>query len=89
MFNLWNIKKKEEAPEKEATETPMSVMDLENAEEDVDMDLPNDEEDMHKIIQARRKKVDKESLYDDKSNHSQSYTSSQRMKLNRSLDSKV
>ena len=51
VFNLWNIKKKEEVTEKpEAAENTVSVTDLQVAEEDADMDLPNDEEDMHKII---------------------------------------
>ena len=51
VFNLWNIKKKEEVPEKpEAAEKTVSVTDLQVVEDDVDMDLPNDEEDMHKII---------------------------------------
>ena len=60
VFNLWNIKKKEEVPEKpEAAENTVSVTDLQvaeedadlqAAEEDADMDLPNDEDDMHKII---------------------------------------
>ena len=51
VFSLWNIKKKEEVPEKpEAAEATVSVTDLQVAEEDADMDLPNDEEDMHKII---------------------------------------
>ena len=48
----------------------MSVTDLRDKmmEDDVDMDLPNDEEDMHKIIQQRRNQQKKagEHMYDDK-----------------------
>ena len=57
VFNLWNIKKKDDgqdAKKKEPSEA-VSVMDLQEGTEDIDMDLPNDEEDMHKIIQQRRK----------------------------------
>jgi hypothetical protein len=56
VFNLWNLKKKDEIPEHKKLDTPkgedVSVMDLGgDKEDDVDMDLPNDEEDMHKIIE--------------------------------------
>lgn len=33
----------------------MTDLEHERLDEDVDMELPNDEEDMHKIIQKRRK----------------------------------
>ena len=91
VFNLWNLKKKDEVgPKKESQKDELvSVMDLQekgDEDQDVDMDLPNDEEDMHKIIQKRRVPP-KSNLYEDNSNNS--LTSSQQLKLNRSLDSKT
>jgi hypothetical protein len=91
VFNLWNLKKKDEVgPKKEPPKDDnISVMDLHSKleeDQDVDMDLPNDEEDMHKIVQKRRVPV-KNDLYEDKSN--KSLSSSQQLKLNRSLDSKT
>jgi hypothetical protein len=55
VFNLWDLKKKGEVGVKKDSpkDDTVSVMDLpEKLDEDldVDMDLPNDEEDMHKII---------------------------------------
>ena len=92
VFNLWNLKKKDEVgPKKESQKDELvSVMDLQekgDEDQDVDMDLPNDEEDMHKIIQKRRVAPAKSNLYEDNSNNS--LTSSQQLKLNRSLDSKT
>jgi hypothetical protein len=55
VFNLWNLKKKDEVGVKKDSPKGenVSVMDLEvkvDEDQDVDMELPNDEDDMHKII---------------------------------------